>query len=295
VHPVEFTFGGSVTAPAVSASVALSELAATPKWTRFPAEAGRKATTGGAKLGDLFEVKRGIATGDNKFFILSEARVRDLGLPPELVRPILPSPKQVKVTTVMADAAGVPTNVERLFLLTCSLPEHEIKAGHAALYKYLAAGQETVGSGYLCSRRTPWYSQEQREPAPIMCTYMGRGDPSKTRPFRFIRNRSQAIGANVYLLLYPRSGMEVSDRLLDAVWQHLDKMDASTLLREGRVYGGGLHKLEPGELVELPLPQDIAAMATPVVTSPPGRLRRKTRAKSPGRSAMSEQATLPFG
>jgi len=32
------------------------------------------------------------------------------------------------------------------------------------------------------------------------------------------------------------------------VWQALDRMDDEALMGEGRVYGGGLHKLEPREL-----------------------------------------------
>ena len=199
----------------------------------------------------------------------------------------------MKVTTVLADDDGVPTNVERLFLLNCSMPENRIEKEYAALYDYLATGRETVATGYLCSRRTPWYSQEQREAAPIMCTYMGRGDPTKTRPFRFIRNRSRAIAANVYLLLYPRPGVKTSDRFLDAVWRHLDEIDPATLLREGRVYGGGLHKLEPAELAEVPLPEEVVSDALSSSSAPVGKTVRVP--KSRPSAAMPAQTDLPFG
>jgi hypothetical protein len=32
------------------------------------------------------------------------------------------------------------------------------------------------------------------------------------------------------------------------VWEYLNDLHPDTFLREGRVYGGGLHKLEPNEL-----------------------------------------------
>ncbi len=36
--------------------------------------------------------------------------------------------------------------------------------------------------------------------------------------------------------------------LHEVVFQHVQAIDTSRLIREGRVYGGGLHELEPGEL-----------------------------------------------
>jgi hypothetical protein len=45
--------------------------------------------------------------------------------------------------------------------------------------------------------------------------------------------------------------------LIRRIWQLLNRIPAETLLGEGRVYGGGLHKLEPCELANVPV-QEIA-------------------------------------
>jgi len=47
--------------------------------------------------------------------------------------------------------------------------------------------------------------------------------------------------------------------LIRPVWEALNRITPARLLGEGRVYGGGLHKLEPKELASVPVPE-IAAL-----------------------------------
>ena len=85
---------------------------------------------------------------------------------------------------------------------------------------------------------------------------MGRGDSSK-KMFRFILNRSDAITTNVYLLLYPKKDYSrcLTDAdLLNNVWNALREVSAEQFVMKGREYGGGLHKLEPKELLDVVVP-----------------------------------------
>jgi hypothetical protein len=79
---------------------------------------------------------------------------------------------------------------------------------------------------------------------------MGR---NRERPFRFIWNRSRATVANVYLVLYPKpcivSPLEGN---ADKVYEALRAIHPDHFFSQGRVYGGGLHKMEPTELMRLP-------------------------------------------
>lgn len=113
-----------------------------------------------------------------------------------------------------------------------------------------------MAEGYICRHRTPWYTQERRPPAPFHCTYLGRSDKKSGRPFRFILNHSEATAPNVYLMLYPRDPLEraiaESPQLKRQVWDFLNSISSKEMLNEGRVYGGGLHKLEPKELGRVP-------------------------------------------
>jgi hypothetical protein len=53
-------------------------------------------------------------------------------------------------------------------------------------------------------------------------------------------------------MLYPKPTLAKvlsgKPELLKQVWQALDRISDEVLMGEGRVYGGGLHKLEPREL-----------------------------------------------
>ena len=68
---------------------------------------------------------------------------------------------------VEADANGVPRIDRQRFLLDCRIPEQEVAQRHSALWAYLQAGKAEVAATYLCSRRTPWYAQGDRPPAPF--------------------------------------------------------------------------------------------------------------------------------
>lgn len=260
---VEFSFGGSLSEPKISKLIAKRTLRCDTKWSSLCIQ-GVQVTKLGVRLADLFTIRRGLATGANGFFILERQRIADLDLPMEFFKPILPSPRYLQCDEVFADPSGNPSIDQQLFLLDCDLPADDIREHYPKLWQYLEGGAAEVSGGYLCRSRSPWYSQEQRQPPPLLCTYMGRENSKSGRPFRFILNHSQAIAANVYLLLYPKPSLAVAFEkdplLLHRVWQVLNETPLSTLLGEGRVYGGGLQKLEPKELANVPADEILALL-----------------------------------
>jgi adenine-specific DNA-methyltransferase len=258
-HMVEFTYGGTMTKPQVSKYIYASILNHTFKWTQLPSTTlpvPIRPEHRQLRLSDLFFVKRGLVTGANDFFILSSEQIEKYQLPQEFLIPILPGPRFLLEKEIQADQAGNPVLEQKLFLLDCRLPEDEVMK-YPSLEKYLQMGKEAdIDKGYICNHRSPWYFQEERPPSRFLCTYMGRQGSTKNNPFRFILNHSRATVANVYLILYPKPALERAlkddSQLEYRLWKALNNITPEVLMKEGRVYGGGLYKLEPGELGNIP-------------------------------------------
>lgn len=283
---IDFTYGGSLTIPEISHSVPCDVVKTTRKWTHlvkynsqinsacfgntFFAKPENKVHTNIQSfhslktISDLFIIKRGLATGANKFFILNKKEIESYQIDAKFLIPILPSPRYLLMDEVQADEFGNPALDPQLFLLDCRLPEEDIRGKHPFLWNYLSMGIKMgINQRYLCKHRSFWYSQENRPSSPFLCSYMGRKNSRKGRTFRFILNHSRATASNVYLMLYPQPTLEkllsyYSHNALSMsngykkVWQALSQISVDTLLDEGRVYGGGLHKLEPKELGNVP-------------------------------------------
>ena len=255
-HSVRFSYGGSLQHPLLDRRVQVNSLRHDPKWTRYPTK-GQYAEIHAPVLADFFKIQRGLATGNNKYFILSSEEIKCRKLPMQVFRPILPSPRYISHDEIAADAEGNPILERRLFVLDRRLEEAEIEQRYPTLWAYLVEGKaQGIAERYLCRHRTPWYRQETRPPAPFVCTYLGRSNTARARPFRFILNNSQATAANVYLMLYPKPSLDAAMRqdatLKQRIWKVLNNICPQAMLGEGRVYGGGLYKLEPKELGNIP-------------------------------------------
>lgn len=258
-HEVEFSYGGTLARPEVTDYISTDTLRRIAKWNSYPKTSSNSSVKNKHPqlvLSDLFKIKRGLVTGANKFFILTPEQVSKHQLPPEFLVPILPSPRYLLTDEIDADDDGNPVLDQQLFLLACNLPENKVKSKYPSLWQYFQLGiQRGINHRYLCRHRSPWYAQEDRPASSLLCTYMGR-ESSNGKPFRFILNYSRATAPNVYLMLYPKPVLENElknkPELLRSVWQALNEIASEVLMGEGRVYGGGLHKIEPNELANAP-------------------------------------------
>lgn len=69
-NSVTFTFGRTLAEPKLTKTVSAQALTHERKWTRFPeSEVRRRSDT--PTIADFFKITRGLATGHNRYFIVS--------------------------------------------------------------------------------------------------------------------------------------------------------------------------------------------------------------------------------
>ena len=255
---IEFSCGEDVNVPSRKMKIERKRLTASCKWSNlFVEDSTNYSSNDDCKLGNFFTVKRGIATGDNSFFVMNMDTIEKYHIPSKFLKPVLPSPRYLKEDIISSDNDGNVALAQKQYLFSCNLPEDVLKEKYPSVWEYIQEGvKRGVNKGYICSHRPLWYFCEDRKPAPFVVPYMGRGDSSK-KMFRFILNKTKAITTNVYLLLYPKDNYLkclTDTKLLNEVWQTLNEVTSEQFATNGREYGGGLHKLEPKELLNIKVP-----------------------------------------
>jgi adenine-specific DNA-methyltransferase len=254
-HKVKFTFGGSLSNPEVSVEVELSQLQRLSKWTGIE-QSDHKWEASSLRIGDVFDVRRGIATGANNFFIVDRMKAEELGIPREFLKPVLPKARFLTKNVIFEDDDGFPDTIPQLCLIDCKLPEDVVKNQHPRFWTYLSSADDKVRNATLVRSRRLWYSQESRLPPQFLCTYMSR-IVAKQATLKFILNKSSAVATNVYLMMYPKKHvaeyLAQDDNREKELFDLLQKTANEEMLINGRIYGGGLHKLEPNELANVRL------------------------------------------
>ena len=196
-------------------------------------------------LGELARVVRGIASGANEFFLLSEDEARSYGIEREFLKSAVPSARTlVKLGCYIfrqEDWHLLRAKGEKVYFFWCRRRREELK-GTKAL-EYIKIGEEKdYHVRYLAKHRKEWWWLEQREPPDAFLIYMFR------RGLRAILNEARALAPNTLHYIYFRD-----KKYAKAVLTYLNSSTALELAQY-RVYGGGLRKLEPGEAERIPVP-----------------------------------------
>lgn len=204
---------------------------------------GNSEIENGKPLSDYLTAKRGVATGNNSFFIKTLREWKARGIDEAFLTPIMPPPRNFSETVLSSEFSG-----SEEFPMLLSVDANSIESVNSSeVASYLQRGlDDGVADGYLCKKRDVWFKQESREAPDFFLTYIGRKSKKNQQMFRFIRNDGNAICSNNYIMLYLKNK---GDK--DMMWDWLRSLTDMELHRCAREYGDGMRKLEPSEVLNL--------------------------------------------
>jgi hypothetical protein len=204
----------------------------------------------GGLLRDFAIVKRGVATGDNSFFVINDSLQREHALPRSVLRPLVRR---------LRDLPNTCTNdvldelEERHYLLVANKRQ---LATLKHLQDYIAIGVERKTSErLLCQRRPDWFDLSAEVFVPDVII-----GPMTKDSFRLVENHAGAVVTNnLYGITWRR---ETSAETRAAILGWLRSAVGQSALTEGaRTQGEGLFKIEPRALSELRLPAQFRPLA----------------------------------
>ena len=206
-------------------------------------------------LGQFCRVMRGIATGDNAFFFMTNQRRDELGLPYHaFLRAVGRTRDQAGDRLTIADLDALDRRGRPTFLLSLDgTPKDRLDP---ALRAYLSEGENAgLPRRALIQQRSPWYRMEKRQPPEWLFAYLGR------RNCRFVRNEAGVVPLTGFLCVYALNPASLN---LDQVTAALnDPRTLENLVLVAKSYGGGALKVEPRALERLAVSR---AALGPVIT-----------------------------
>jgi len=185
------------------------------------------------------KVVRGIATGANDYFTFKESKAKEFSIPKENLLPCICKAKDVKSNFFTeSDYKNLVKNNELAYLFDGQ------NSNNKNVLDYIEKGvKEEVNEKYLTKSRKPWYSLENRPPAPIWVSVFNRNG------VKFIRNEAKISNLTTFHCVYPTNSNLFSKVTVDLLFAYLLTDVAKEIFSDNRrEYGNGLKKFEPNDL-----------------------------------------------
>ncbi|GEM56347.1 modification methylase [Flavobacterium branchiophilum] len=185
------------------------------------------------------KVVRGIATGSNEYFTFNFSKAKEFNIDEQYLLPCICSAKDAKTSFfTKQDFEELKKSDKSVFLFNAQ------NSTDKNISLYIQRGEsEEINKRFLTASRTPWYSLENRKPAPIWVSVFNRSG------LRFIRNEANISNLTSYHCIYPKQTSLFSEIDIDLLFAYLLTDTAKQIFEDNsRQYGNGLQKFEPNDL-----------------------------------------------
>ncbi len=243
---IEFSISTRPTAPAVSITDRRGN--PPPEFRSGFARRTKYAVAAGVELRELLDVRRGTATGANRYFALTADVAAQHGLPTDATIPLI------------RRVLGVPDEATTRWLRSVP-PEDKHVLFHVdnakaiqseAVTAYVKSGvDQQINERYLCRVRRTWFDLRSETLIPDLI--IGQ---STRHAFRLVTNTAGVtILNNLYGMTW-RPGVDDDTRGRLVAWLRSDN-GQDALRSASRVHGSKLLKIEPGALKQLQVPRGL--------------------------------------
>lgn len=209
------------------------------------------------RLGNIAEVHRGISTGANNYFVLTDAMVKEIGISAEYLKRIIPPkmPRRMLKSSFTIDDWEVFCKEGMrcwLFYVKPNTPPEKLTS---EVRQYIRMGErEGVNLVPTCKGRKDWYSIKLRDEIPdLVFTYMFRDNPL------FLYNEAKALNLTNFIGVYLDCSIRksISDMQNFAIMlnHEINKYLSHRVI--GRKYLGGFKNIGPSDLSNIPISDSI--------------------------------------
>jgi hypothetical protein len=196
-------------------------------------------SAGIARLDTVAQIRIGVVTGANNFFIRTPDAIRALAEGVESVPIVSRGRWLTRPRWTTSQHMTVAKKPSRLALFAPS-PRRLSRAARDELARAVDLGLDKRSH---CRRRSPWYAITDTAVPNMFLPYMGSDAP------RLVVNESAATCTNAIHRVMLHENANVSVEVVAAAsWTTLYLLSAELF---GRTYGGGVLKLEPGGAAQL--------------------------------------------
>lgn len=217
----------------------LSQLDPDVKWKRYYQDQNSLSFKNLVPFRNFAKVVRGIATGANEFFTFSKSKAKQYGIQDKFLLPCICKATDVKHNffTSIHFQNLVEAN-KSIFLLNA------VGSSDKSIKEYITFGEfNKINEKYLTSCRNPWYSIENRSPAPIWVSVFNRNG------LKFIRNEANILNLTTFHCIYPAQSNMFHSLNIDLLFAYFLTNVARLIFEDNsREYGNGLQKFEPNDL-----------------------------------------------
>ncbi|ELY90458.1 type i restriction-modification system methyltransferase subunit [Natrinema altunense JCM 12890] len=220
------------------------------RWSFYLGETEVREFPEATDFREIATIQRGIATGANDFFCLTQDEVDEWSIPRMYRKPIIRTARGLSIVNITTDDwEQWKRDGDEVWLLYCYTEDgvceiSDIKS--LGVLEYLEEGEATGATdGHLVSNRNPWYRVEKQSPAPILGKYMNRTG------FLFMRNDVGLLTLNNVHTIY--LDFEFSEDQLDALLAYLNSNVIERVLSVESHDYHGLQKLEISQLENTPV------------------------------------------